>query len=62
MHFKSKYILYLIGTISVRNQTISRTLCVEPHPGPPWTPPESPCRLHSEGGGTCRHSDAQVRE
>ena len=61
--------LYLIGTISVRNQTISRTLCVEPPPDPPWTPlgspwtpPGSPCRLHSGGGGTCRHSDAQVRE
>jgi len=55
---ESEYFLYLIGTISVRNQTISRTLCVEPPPVPPWTPPGSPCCLHSGGGGTCRHSDA----
>jgi len=54
--------LYLIGTILVRNQTISRTLCVEPPLVPPWTPPRSPYRLYSGGGGTCRHSDAQVRE
>ena len=31
-----KWELYLIDTISVRNQTISRTLCVEPPPAPPW--------------------------
>jgi len=50
-----------MDTILVRNQTISKTLYVEPPFAPLRTPPRSPCRMHSEGGGTCRHSDAQVK-
>jgi len=46
----------------VRNQTISRTFCVEPPSVPLWIPLGSPCRLHFEGGGTCRHSNAQVKQ
>jgi len=53
--------LYLIDTILVQNQTISRTLCVEPPFAPLWTPPGSPYRMHSVGGGTYKHSDAEVK-
>jgi len=54
--------LYLIDTILMRNQTISRTFCVEPPPVPPWTLLGSPYHLHSGGGGTCGHSDAQIKK
>jgi len=53
--------MYLIDTILVRNQKISRTFYVESPYAPLWTPPGSPYRLHSRGGCTCRHSDAQVK-
>jgi len=53
--------MYLIDTILVRNQTISRTLCVEPPSIILRTPPRSACCMNYEGEGTYRHSNAQVK-
>ena len=53
--------MYLIDTVLVRNQTISRTLCVDPPTIPLWAFLGSACCMNSEGGGTSKSSDAQVK-